>query len=318
MITQKVTDKKLAWDSKTLRCRDCKVRLGPESIASLESLVRKIQVDAEGRLLGKFSTSDFPALARQVQEGVKTYLDQGPGVLTFQGLRESRIPKDQWKVAYRILTEFIGEVIQQDKHILEMKEVTDRGLTLAQGGARYSDTRYGGGTHTDGAERPMSLVPDYFGLVCIHQALEGGALQIMSAYSIHNKLLETNPEALKTLYQPFHFDLRGDLIDGKKTAAKPIFFEKDGKLGITYLGDYVRYGHAYEGVPPLTAAQEAALDALDKILGDEELIAQDYQEPGEIIFINNLMIVHARTTFQDHPDPDRKRSLYRTWIRKKA
>ena len=309
--------KRSAWYRRALKFSDVRVQLKPEAIQALEYLAGRIQTDPKGRLSSSFDQAKFPSLARQVSESILTYVEEGPGMVIFDGIGESGIAKDQWKTAYRILTEFCGDVIQQDGHILEMKEVTDRGLTLDQGGARYSDTRYGGGHHTDGAERPMTLVPDYFGLICINGAAEGGALQVMSALSVHEQLAATDPDALKTLYEPFHFDLRGDLMDGKKTAEKPIFFEKDGNVGITYLGEYVRSGHAYQHVPDLTKKQEAALRALERVFEDEGLIVEGYVEPGETILVNNLSVLHGRTSFRDDPDPSKRRSLYRTWIRKR-
>jgi hypothetical protein len=37
-------------------------------------------------------------------------------------------------------------------------------------------------------------------------------------------------------------------------------------------------------------------------------------EPGEAIFFNNCVLLHDRTSFEDHPDPARKRHLLRLWL----
>jgi hypothetical protein len=37
-------------------------------------------------------------------------------------------------------------------------------------------------------------------------------------------------------------------------------------------------------------------------------------EPGEAIFFNNCALLHNRTSFEDDPDPARKRHLLRLWL----
>jgi len=37
-------------------------------------------------------------------------------------------------------------------------------------------------------------------------------------------------------------------------------------------------------------------------------------EPGDMQFISNCTIVHARTGFEDWPEPERRRHLLRLWL----
>jgi hypothetical protein len=37
-------------------------------------------------------------------------------------------------------------------------------------------------------------------------------------------------------------------------------------------------------------------------------------EPGHAIFFNNCTMLHSRTSFEDDPDPARKRHLSRRWL----
>ena len=37
-------------------------------------------------------------------------------------------------------------------------------------------------------------------------------------------------------------------------------------------------------------------------------------QPGDMQFINNYHVLHARTAFEDHPEPGRKRFLKRLWL----
>jgi hypothetical protein len=37
-------------------------------------------------------------------------------------------------------------------------------------------------------------------------------------------------------------------------------------------------------------------------------------EPGDIQWLSNHSILHARTAYDDHPEPGRKRQLLRLWL----
>jgi alpha-ketoglutarate-dependent taurine dioxygenase len=37
-------------------------------------------------------------------------------------------------------------------------------------------------------------------------------------------------------------------------------------------------------------------------------------EPGDIQFLNNSTILHARTAYEDFEEPERKRHLLRLWL----
>ncbi len=37
-------------------------------------------------------------------------------------------------------------------------------------------------------------------------------------------------------------------------------------------------------------------------------------EPGDIQFIHNHQILHARTAYEDYEEPDKKRHLLRLWL----
>ena len=81
-----------------------------------------------------------------------------------------------------------------------------------------------------------------------------------------------------------------------------------------YLRYWIEAGHQKAGAP-LTAAQNRALDALDRVLGDPGLRVELALRPGDMFFINNRWIFHNRTGFEDHPEPERRRHLVRLWLR---
>jgi hypothetical protein len=250
------------------------------------------------------------ALDRHVRE----MIEAGTGVVMLTGL-----PTEP-EVARAILlraTELLGRAMPQNREGEMVREVRDRGAAIGEGErARYSDSRFGGNLHTDGAEAPLP-VPDLFTLYCLRQAPVGGALQLLHVSRLE-EALAARPGVLKVLREPFHFDRRGDQQAGEaRTTAKPVLFDHEGRTAITYLRRYIEIGHEYDDVPDLTAEQVEALDALDALTARPGLLRQDWQRPGELALFDNLRVLHGRTTFQDS-GTDEGRLLLRTWVRRPA
>jgi hypothetical protein len=70
----------------------------------------------------------------------------------------------------------------------------------------------------------------------------------------------------------------------------------------------------HPGVPAITAAQREAFDLLDRMCHNPDFNVFMDLQPGDMQFINNYHVLHARTAFQDHSEPARKRFLKRLWL----
>ena len=66
---------------------------------------------------------------------------------------------------------------------------------------------------------------------------------------------------------------------------------------------------------PIDDAGAAALAALMEIFDDDSLSADFDLEPGQIQIVDNRVLGHSRTAFEDNPEPERKRYLVRLWLR---
>jgi len=87
---------------------------------------------------------------------------------------------------------------------------------------------------------------------------------------------------------------------------------RDGRFTSQYSRTFVEAAQRLPGVPPLTAAQNEALDLLAEVA--EEQCFQMALEPGDIQLLNNHVIYHGRTAYQDQDGADRDRLLYRLWL----
>jgi hypothetical protein len=206
----------------------------------------------------------------------------------------------------------LGNKLKQNINGEKVVEIKDIGKSMKTGG-RYHETKEGGSLHTDCPQWVKR--PNYVGLFCIYAAMDGGEGKYLSAYSLHNELLNKNPEALKILYKPFHFDKREDIAEYENpTIFQPIFEYDGNRLSFRYLSKYIRDGHDRVN-QPLTIKQQNALSLLDSLLKNKKFIINHHFESGQALFLNNYRIVHGRSSFRDHSDKNKKRLLLRTWIK---
>ena len=134
-----------------------------------------------------------------------------------------------------------------------------------------------------------------------------------SAAAIHNALLDTNPEWLEVLHGEFYCDRYGEIPEGKLPWYPVRVFNRiDGRLVCCGMDPDIRSAQRHDAVERLTSLQTAALDGFQKTA--RELAFSMYLKPGDMQFLNNHIVVHARDDFEDHTDPALRRYLMRLWL----
>jgi alpha-ketoglutarate-dependent taurine dioxygenase len=240
-------------------------------------------------------------------------LERGPGFVILSGVPRERYSAEEWKALYWLVGRLLGRPAEQNVQGTLLYDVRDTGQDV-RSGVRFSVTNAESGFHTDNSFGDE--VVDYVGLLCLKNARAGGVNQLVSAYAVHERLRARHPEALPVLYAPFHIDRRGGVRPGEPPTARFPILRRDGdELVCRYLRYWVEVGHEKAG-EPLTPEQVRALDALDAVAREGELRVEFTLEPGQMLFVNNRWILHNRTGFEDHPEPERRRHLLRLWLRK--
>jgi hypothetical protein len=64
----------------------------------------------------------------------------------------------------------------------------------------------------------------------------------------------------------------------------------------------------------LSAEDRAVLDLYNEISDSPDLYLDMDLEPGDVQLLSNHTVLHARTDFEDYPEPELKRHLLRLWI----
>jgi hypothetical protein len=149
----------------------------------------------------------------------------------------------------------------------------------------------------------------------LQPAKSGGRSAIASSTSIYNAMVRSRPDLVRELEQPFHLDRKGEIPAGQgPTYPLAIFHHLAGQLITVYARDFIQAAQRFEHVPRLTGRQVEAMDLLDALAASDPFrFDMDFQ-PGDIQFLHNHQILHARTAFEDYPEPERKRHLLRLWL----
>ena len=298
-----VNDKNLVWDK------------------SLETQVERFLVKLNDGVIGELkrnisnsnvNESDFPLLEKEIRYLKEEFLINGVGFFIIDGTTLSSFSKEDTKKIYDIISKQLGKLYIQNIQNEYFVEIKDIGKLMKSGG-RYHHTKEGGSYHSDSPQ--WQIVPDYIGMYCVNPAKKGGVSKFVSAYSIHNHILKNEEKYLKTLYEKFYFDKRGEFEEGESpTVYEPIFQLIDDKLNCRYLRDYIDAGHKISN-KPLTEDQIMALDYFDEISMKQDIVIDYNLKSRDMAFFNNHRILHGRTNFEDFDDERLKRLMIRTWIK---
>jgi Taurine catabolism dioxygenase TauD, TfdA family len=239
-------------------------------------------------------------------------LEKGRGFAVLTCPSSAPSAREEAVAIYWLAGQLLGEPFAQNVQGVQLYDVCDTGQQLSQG-ARFSVTSYESSFHTDNSFGDAIL--DYVGLLCLCPARTGGVSQMVSGFAVHDCLRRESPEVLEVLSRPFHFDRRGGVREGETaTVCFPVLEQTERGPLFRYLRYWIEAGHEKVG-EPLTREQVRALDVLDGVLARPELRAEFALKPGDMFFINNRWILHNRTAFEDHVEPERRRHLVRLWLR---
>jgi len=237
-------------------------------------------------------------------------IENGLGFVLVRGIPRDRYTDTDCELVYWGIGSHLGTPVSQNARGHLLGHVRDEGRIQADPNARAYQTNERMDFHTD------MLPVDVLGLFCLRTAKSGGASKLVSALTIHNVLREERPDLLEALYGTFHVDWRGEEPAGEKPwFSLPMFSERDGRVttrinSLPYYDSAARHGARYGPTP----IQREALQAVQDIANRPELmLSMDFRE-GDIQLINNHILLHARESYEDYPEPGRERHLLRMWI----
>ena len=212
---------------------------------------------------------------------------------------------------YRLLTWAIGMHLgvprPQGAKSHYISEVRAAGQAYRSASGRGYNTNASLDFHMDDADLVL--------LGCYNGARSGGQSLVSSSTSAWNTLRAERPDLAEIATQDFPFSRNTEEApDEAPYYQQPLFDRADGLQFARWNRNRVRTALEIEGVPPLTAPQVECADLLDEILCRPDHLLQMWLEPGDLQIMNNHVMLHSRTAFDDYDDEERRRCLYRVWI----
>ncbi|KAJ4268976.1 hypothetical protein NW762_003047 [Fusarium torreyae] len=294
----------LVWEGDSVgKTYDWTYVLSPEQLNEIDQALQHFK--DLGVSLGHLSSETFPLpnLHSELRK-LSDELHKGHGFFVIRGVDVDKYSRQDNIIIYvGISAHIAGQRGRQDSkfngkpadvvltHVKDLSSTQEKG---AIGSPAYTTDKQV--FHTD--------TGDIVSLFCLSTALEGGASRIASTWRVYNEIAKTRPDLIHTLSQ--NWDVEVFSGSDKKYATRPLLhYQKPTesspeRVALQYARRYfVGFGALPRShdIPPITEAQAEALDTLH-FLGDKLSVSTNFAK-GDMQYINNLAVFHARDAFTD-------------------
>ena len=274
------------------------------------------EIDAALKHLMSLGELDFPDITPEtfpldkvgdLMRDLPHRLRTGRGFLMLRGLPRDKYSDDDMTRIYFGLGSYIGKPMTQSYlgdilgHVMDVSDYEPKSRGYRKGGGQLM--------HTDSC--------DIIGLMCLKSAISGGESRIASALAVHNVMAEQYPELLEVLAKGLYLKRTDE--DGRRATRTfsekpvPFFHDQDGEVTCYLPTGYARLAEK-SGQVPFSQMESDALYRVRKVAASPELYLDMGFKDGDIQFLNNRMMVHGRTDYQDAPELENRRHLLRLWI----
>lgn len=273
-------------------------KLSPAEIAAFEEVVSATRTTPPDRTTRV--DFDHPALTPLYDELRRTITD-GAGAAIVAGLSPERFGEDGFTRIFWGVGTQLGDAAEQNI----------RGDRI--GRVEKDDNPKARGYRSDAELTPHTDTFETAGLMCVRRAESGGLSSVASTLAIHNEILKSRPELLDPLYEGYYYAIN-ELRDSARPVTEvkvPVFCNVGGKVSCTIIEGHMRNAAPLKGVV-FPADLDAALTEFKALAVRPDIRLNFMLEPGEMIWLNNLTTIHARTNFVN--SAEHRRLLLRLWL----
>ena len=301
-----------AWRRADLRDEDYRVELSPACLDEIRRLADAFRAGPLPSIVRRPDEFDLPH-CRAAMAKVRGILRSGVRFAIIDRLPVAELGDEAATSVYWLLASMVARPVAQSLDGRLVYDVRDTGRQALPGsGVRPDQTNIDLKFHTDNSYN--TTPPECVVLLCLRTAKSGGHSRVASFHTLYNALLAQHAEVVRRLHQPFWFDRQREFHDGEpEVFAAPVFGGGE-ELHARFSAHQIRGGYALKQ-EPVDNEGAAALAALLDLFDDDSLSADFDLEPGQMQFVDNRVLGHARTRFEDHREPDRRRHLVRLWLR---
>ncbi|KAJ5633851.1 hypothetical protein N7528_001693 [Penicillium herquei] len=308
----------LVWEGKDIEKRSEWIyQLSDTQLDEIDAALKSFK--ALKKPLGHISQLTFPLPnLHSALRDLSNELHNGRGFFVLRGLRIDSYSREDNVIIYTGVSSHIGSIRgrQQDtrlqngtspmiSHIKDITKMVEKGKIGAP--SNTSDKQV---FHTDAG--------DIISLLCLSPAAEAGESYISSSWNVYNILAKERPDLIHTLSQDWPVDGFGNAQ--RPFTLRPLLYHQPATES-TPERVLIQYARRYftgflaqprsADIPPITEAQAEALDTLH-FLAEKHRATLDFQK-GDVQYVNNLSIFHARNGYKD--GPGKERHLLRLWLR---
>ena len=307
------------WHGKDMaRSQRWQRRLTPAQLAEIDAALaaaRARRLDWEAMIAEDLPLPGLATLMNDIREE----LEDGSGLLMLRGLDPARYTLDELKIVYAGFCRQLGTLVFSNRGGEIMRGIRDVGRDVGQRYGELSDGQ--GAAFLSSYSRTLSNQGlryhtdrcDVVALLCIRQAMKGGVSKLCSSPAVHNAMLARRPELCAALYEDVWRSRFGEEDEGDSLGYPlPVWGQRNGKFTSHYSRTFVEAGQRRPEAPRVSPAQWEALDLLSDLA--DEFSFEMIFTPGDIQFVNNHVIYHARTAFEDEAESGHDRMLLRLWL----
>lgn len=222
----------------------------------------------------------------------------GRGFVLLSGAPVHQWSLDRAKMFMQLLGACFGRLgLQSSRSDHLIAEVRNTGAALRDPFSRNYITDREFRFHCDAA--------DLLGLLCVRKARSGGLNKLASSVTVYNVLQRRRPDLAKRLFAPVYLDLRNEQAPGAPAYAEVVpCAYAEGALRTFYISDYFRSVDRHGDIE-LPADYFELFDLYEEIADHGDISVRVDLDPGDILLINNHVMLHARTAFEDEPGAER-------------
>ena len=232
------------------------------------------------------------------------------GLCLLKGFPVDRWSEDDAKLAYWGMGLHTGVARTQNPASQYMNDVRDEGAVYkaANGRSRGYNTKAGLDFHMDSG--------DIVGLLCRRTAKTGGESMVASTIAVAEEVKRRRPDLYEVLKQPYfhHYQGSQDPLQPPYYVQPIIGSDPEHFCMRVNRKNIVAAERDFPEVARVSPEQWEALDLLEEVMADPRFCYSMRLEQGDLQLVNNYVIVHSRTPFEDFDEADRKRHLLRLWL----
>ncbi|KAJ4399032.1 hypothetical protein N0V91_009728 [Didymella pomorum] len=308
----------MAWAGAELDPKRYIVELSRSEIDNIRAAVVGFKLQRLPR--SEISQRTFPLQAGLAHKlsSVSKELHQGPGVAVLRGLQAARFNDEEAVVAFAGVSSYVAPERATDSYANQtLSHVRDATKEVVPLWAK--DIGLAGSKIT----AAMDFHSDRFSgdILALHVRNDGGpgiggGQYVASFWRIYNELLRTEPEVLETMAEAdWPFELKQKDQAPYLELGPTLFFSRGKPICQLVKAPLLGSPRIQRdpGMPKVSDKQMYAMHVIQDLA--TRFSAQLDRKPGDIQFINNLSIMHAREAYQGANGKASTRHLLRMFLR---